>query len=147
MLASDVAVSARAHEAGRPFDRDPISKTRLEWATGRHPMGGPGQSQPPQEGDPSMNQDTDANPEPVSAPNGQPTQWEYYRLSVDGPNVEAALHELGQNGWELVAVIPESRIFYGFQCFLKRAVAGPGSPTTERASESRRVETYVSVRT
>src|SRR5262249_45493830 len=101
----------------------------------------------PQEGDPSMNQDTDTKPEPVSAPNGQPTQWEYYRLSVDGPNVEAALHELGQNGWELVAVIPESRIFYGFQCFLKRAVAVPGSQAADRTADARRVESYVAVRT
>lgn len=71
-------------------------------------------------------------------------QWEYYRLSVDGPNVETALHELGQNGWELVAVIPESRIFYGFQCFLKRPVTEASA--TEGPSETRRMESFVGVR-
>ncbi|SIN80038.1 hypothetical protein SAMN05444166_0935 [Singulisphaera sp. GP187] len=65
--------------------------------------------------------------------------WEYYRLSVDGPNVENALHGLGQKGWELVAVIPETRIFYGFQCFLKRPLADSQSQAPERTS-------YVSAR-
>lgn len=69
-------------------------------------------------------------------------QWEYYRLSVDGPNVETALHELGQNGWELVAVIPETRIFYGFQCFLKRPLSSNGAAT----AEPRRLDNYLSVR-
>lgn len=73
-------------------------------------------------------------------------QWEYYRLSVDGPNVETALHELGQNGWELVAVIPETRIFYGFQCFLKRPVSEANVNTPDRLTETRRLENYVAVR-
>src|SRR5689334_4522800 len=73
-------------------------------------------------------------------------QWEYYRLSVDGPNVESALHELGQNGWELVAVIPETRIFYGFQCFLKRPITEATRGTLERGAESRRLEGYAGVR-
>jgi hypothetical protein len=72
--------------------------------------------------------------------------WEYYRLSVDGPNVENALHDLGQNGWELVAVIPETRIFYGFQCFLKRPVAESPATPPERAAEPKRLEKFVSVR-
>jgi hypothetical protein len=72
-------------------------------------------------------------------------QWEYYRLSVDGPNVEASLQELGQNGWELVAVIPETRIFYGFQCFLKRPLT-EASPAPPRPAESQRMNTYMTVR-
>ena len=72
--------------------------------------------------------------------------WEYHRLSVDGPNVENALHDLGQNGWELVAVIPETRIFYGFQCFLKRPVADSLPQAPERAGEPKRLDPYVSVR-
>ena len=60
-------------------------------------------------------------------------QWEYYRLSVDGPNVETALQEMGMNGWELVAVIAETRIFYGFQCFMKRPLP-ENSRSTARSS-------------
>jgi hypothetical protein len=94
-----------------------------------------------------MNQDAGANPGAGPTTKGQPTQWEYYRLSVDGPNVETALHELGQNGWELVAVIPETRIFYGFQCFLKRPVAADrGAQSAEGPGEAKRLEGYVGVR-
>lgn len=85
-------------------------------------------------------------PDPA-VPNKEPLmQWEYYRLSVDGPNVESALHELGQNGWELVAVIPETRIFYGFQCFLKRPVSEASRTAPDRGAEPRRLESYVGVR-
>jgi hypothetical protein len=76
----------------------------------------------------------------------KPMQWEYYRLSVDGPNVETALHELGQNGWELVAVIPETRIFFGFQCFLKRPLSNNGPAAADRSAEPRRLDNYLSVR-
>lgn len=72
--------------------------------------------------------------------------WEYHRLSVDGPNVEAALHDLGRNGWELVAVIPETRIFYGFQCFLKRPLAETPASSNDRASEPKRLDPYVASR-
>ena len=40
-----------------------------------------------------MNQDAGASPQPDSTTGRQTTHWEYYRLSVDGPNVETALHE------------------------------------------------------
>ncbi len=72
-------------------------------------------------------------------------QWEYYRLSVDGPNVETALQELGLNGWELVAVIPETRIFYGFQCFLKRPLPENGRSSLDRASVSKPLNDYISI--
>src|SRR3954470_21765852 len=94
-----------------------------------------------------MNQEAGASPPPGSTTGSQPIHWEDYRLSVDGPNVETALHELGQNGWELVAVIPETRIFYGFQCFLKRQVVAEPTPQgAERSADSRRAESYVGVR-
>ncbi|AGA29207.1 hypothetical protein [Singulisphaera acidiphila] len=70
--------------------------------------------------------------------------WEYYRLSVDGPNIEKALHNLGQKGWELVAVIPETRIFYGFQCFLKRPLTGDPPEPSERTGDPKRLTPYVS---
>lgn len=70
--------------------------------------------------------------------------WEYHRLSVDGPNIEKALHDLGQKGWELVAVIPETRIFYGFQCFLKRPLADIPPEPAERTDEPKRLTPYVS---
>lgn len=75
-------------------------------------------------------------------------RWEYYRLSVDGPNVENALYTLGQDGWELVAVIPETRIFFGFQCFLKRPLAEGAAPASppERTTEPRRQERFASSR-
>ncbi|WP_406699750.1 hypothetical protein V5E97_12910 [Singulisphaera sp. Ch08] len=76
--------------------------------------------------------------------------WEYHRLSVDGPNVENALQNLGQEGWELVAVIPETRIFFGFQCFFKRPIATntPQQPQPpERNTEAKRLDPYSSVRT
>lgn len=73
-------------------------------------------------------------------------RWEYHRLSVDGPNVENALHELGQNGWELVAVLPETRIFFGFQCFFKRPLADSPAPAAERVGDTKRLASSVSVR-
>jgi hypothetical protein len=66
-------------------------------------------------------------------------QWEYYRLSVDGPSVENALHELGLSGWELVSVLPESRIFFGYQCFLKRPISDANGKPIERAPDKRPV--------
>jgi|GEM_PF-2734440 len=75
-------------------------------------------------------------------------RWEYFRLSVDGPNVESALYNLGLDGWELVAVIPETRIFFGFQCFLKRPLAEGEVPVPpmERMSEPRRPERFAPAR-
>jgi hypothetical protein len=59
-------------------------------------------------------------------------QWEYYRLATVESCLDEALKELGKDGWELVSVMPEARLFHGFQCILKRPVA-PADPS-RRAS-------------
>ena len=58
-------------------------------------------------------------------------QWEYYRLATVESSLDEALQELGQDGWELVSVMPETRLFHGFQCVLKR-------PCTTTADPNRR---------
>jgi hypothetical protein len=55
-------------------------------------------------------------------------KWQYFRLSTVDSCLDEALHELGQDGWELVSILPESRLFHGFQCLLKRPDTGKGSP-------------------
>ena len=47
-------------------------------------------------------------------------QWEYYRLAAVESNLDDALLDLGKEGWELVSVLPETRLFHGFQCLFKR---------------------------
>lgn len=47
-------------------------------------------------------------------------QWEYYRLATVESCLDDALQELGLDGWELVSVMAETRLFHGFQCLLKR---------------------------
>jgi hypothetical protein len=47
-------------------------------------------------------------------------QWEYYRLATVESCLDEALQDLGQEGWELVSVLPETRLFHGFQYLLKR---------------------------
>jgi hypothetical protein len=55
-------------------------------------------------------------------------QWEYYRLATVESCLDEALHELGQEGWELVSIMPEGRLFHGFQCLLKRPYV-PNDPS------------------
>jgi hypothetical protein len=47
-------------------------------------------------------------------------QWEYYRLATVESCLDEALQELGLDGWELVSIMTETRLFHGFQCLLKR---------------------------
>ncbi len=47
-------------------------------------------------------------------------KWEYYRLATVESSLDESLHELGQDGWELVSIMAETRLFHGFQCVLKR---------------------------
>jgi hypothetical protein len=47
-------------------------------------------------------------------------QWEYYRLATVESCLDEALRDLGVEGWELVSIMPETRMFHGFQCVLKR---------------------------
>lgn len=73
-------------------------------------------------------------------------QWEYFRLATVESSLDDALHELGQQGWELVAVLPESRLFHGFQCLLKRPYAGKDSPRTNQPPVSHRMNRFVTQR-
>lgn len=59
-------------------------------------------------------------------------QWEYFRLATVESCVDEALHELGKEGWELVSIMPETRMFHGFQCFLKRPAqtTDPSTPAS-----------------
>ena len=75
-------------------------------------------------------------------------QWEYYRLSTVESCLDEGLQELGKEGWELVSVLPEGRLFHGFQCVLKRPVP-EGEPETAIKSQQpvpQRVNKYLSVR-
>lgn len=63
-------------------------------------------------------------------------KWEYYRLAIVETYLEDALNDLGQEGWELVSIMAESRLFQGFQCLLKRPTAATAAheapPTASR---------------
>ncbi len=61
-------------------------------------------------------------------------QWEYYRLATVEASLDDALHELGQDGWELVSIMPESRLFHGFQCLFKRPCVTQTNPERPKAS-------------
>jgi hypothetical protein len=60
-------------------------------------------------------------------------KWEYFRLATVESCLDEALHELGQEGWELVSVLPEVRLFHGFQCLLKRPYTGKESARSSQA--------------
>lgn len=60
-------------------------------------------------------------------------QWEYYRLATSESGLDDALHELGQEGWELVSVLSEARLFHGFHCLLKRPYTGAEAPRRNQA--------------
>lgn len=71
-------------------------------------------------------------------------KWEYYRLSAVESSLDESLHELGKDGWELVAVLAETRLFHGFQCLLKRPYTDEAAPRRglsqpQRAAGSSRV--------
>lgn len=73
-------------------------------------------------------------------------QWEYYRLAAVESSLDEALHELGQQGWELVSVLPENRLFHGYQCLLKRPYTGVESPRTNQSGVPLRISKFVSNR-
>ncbi len=60
------------------------------------------------------------------------------------PTSRIALHELGQNGWELVAVIPETRIFTDSSVFSKRPLADSPARQLERVGDAKRLASNVS---
>ncbi len=73
-------------------------------------------------------------------------QWEYYRLAAVESNLDEALVELGQEGWELVSILPETRMFHGFQCLFKRPCTGAVTPRRSQPPAPHRFNKYVSVR-
>jgi hypothetical protein len=73
-------------------------------------------------------------------------KWEYFRLATVESSLDEALHELGQEGWELVSVLPEVRLFHGFQCLLKRPYTGKDSPRSSQPPVPTRPHKYLTVR-
>ena len=74
-------------------------------------------------------------------------KWEYYRLAIVETCLEDALNELGQEGWELVSIMPEGRLFQGFQCLLKRpSAASQEAPSVGRRTLHQRLEKFTPTR-
>ena len=73
-------------------------------------------------------------------------QWEYYRLATVESCLDEALQELGQEGWELVSIMPEARLFHGFQCLLKRPITAAATPARSAPSLPHRFHKLLSVR-
>lgn len=73
-------------------------------------------------------------------------KWEYFRLATVESSLDDALHELGQEGWELVSVMPETRLFHGFQCLLKRPFTGVETVRRSQPPLPHRFNKYLSVR-
>ncbi|MFO0953977.1 MAG: hypothetical protein U0835_23035 [Isosphaeraceae bacterium] len=73
-------------------------------------------------------------------------KWEYYRLTTVESSMDESLAELGQQGWELVSVMAETRLFHGFQCLLKRPYSGKESPRTNPIPPPQRSNKFIPVR-
>ena len=73
-------------------------------------------------------------------------QWEYFRLSSVESSLDEALHDLGQEGWELISIIPEGRLFHGFQCILKRPAREHEPAKKSQPALPHRFNKYLSVR-
>ena len=73
-------------------------------------------------------------------------QWEYYRLSTVESCLDEALQELGLEGWELVSVLPETRLFHGFQCLMKRPFCEKDVPHGNPSQVQHRFNKYLKVR-
>ena len=70
-------------------------------------------------------------------------KWEYYRFAAVESTIDEALAKLGQEGWELVAVLPETRYFHGFHCVLKRSHSGKEGHPPHRAVTPHRFSQYI----
>lgn len=77
---------------------------------------------------------------------GRPMQWEYYRLATVEARLDEALHDLGVEGWELVSILPESRLFHGYQCFLKRSITDADPSRRHTTSITSRINKYLAPR-
>ena len=73
-------------------------------------------------------------------------QWEYYRLSTVESCLDEALQELGLEGWELVAMLPESRLFHGYQCLMKRPLSEKDVAHGKPSPVQHRFNKYLKVR-
>jgi hypothetical protein len=73
-------------------------------------------------------------------------QWEYYRLATVESCLDEALHDLGIEGWELVSIMPESRLFHGFQCLLKRPFTGVETKRCNKPPIPQMINQYLTVR-
>ena len=73
-------------------------------------------------------------------------QWEYYRLATVESSLDEALQELGLEGWELVSVMAETRLFHGFQCLLKRPLVVNESDRRNPAPPTRKLHKLVTTR-
>lgn len=73
-------------------------------------------------------------------------QWEYYRLATVESCLDEALQELGLDGWELVSIMPETRLFHGFQCLLKRPLQSSETELRHTPAVPQRFHKLLSVR-
>jgi hypothetical protein len=73
-------------------------------------------------------------------------QWEYFRLATVESRLDEALQDLGDEGWELVTILPEVRLFHGYQCVLKRPRTATESAQRTQATVSHRFNKYLSAR-
>lgn len=73
-------------------------------------------------------------------------QWEYYRLATVESCLDEALQELGREGWELVSIMPETRLFHGFQCMFKRPMTVKDVPRPTPSTPHQRYSKILPVR-
>ncbi|GAC1473791.1 MAG: hypothetical protein NVSMB9_23060 [Isosphaeraceae bacterium] len=73
-------------------------------------------------------------------------QWEYRRLATVESTLDETLHELGIEGWELISIMPEARLFHGFQCVLKRPYEGVETARRLPSSIPARMTKFLSTR-
>lgn len=73
-------------------------------------------------------------------------QWEYFRLATVESGLDEALRDLGKDGWELVSILPESRVFHGFQCLLKRPFTGVEAPRRPQPLPPHRFNKFLTIR-
>lgn len=43
-----------------------------------------------------------------------PIRWEYKRIEADTPPSEATLNQLGDEGWEVVSILPSEKLYFTY---------------------------------